>query len=256
MRRMGWVFVVPLAALGLAGCGRGARGVVAVAAQARDSAAWRVREVERWRVDTVYVPLPAARDSVAGVADSVSVLENAVAVSYCAVAPDGRLTHALRVKGGPGGGAGAGGGGAAAGQRGVAGAGGAGGSAGGGGSATVGVRAAGGGGVPMAGAGGGVGAGGGGPAAGTPVLLVRFFTFLFLLFLGFSASFLPFFALTICLFPFFYTTFAAKRVAAWWQEEKERLQNKTNTVNFPSILDEALISFIYRYEKWRKCAKT
>lgn len=100
MRRMGWVFVVPLAALGLVGCGRGARGVVAVAARARDSAAWRVREVERWRVDTVYVPLPAARDSVAGVADSVSVLENAVAVSYCAVAPDGRLTHALRVKGG------------------------------------------------------------------------------------------------------------------------------------------------------------
>lgn len=100
MRRMGWVFVVPLAALGLAGCGRGVRGVVAVAARARDSAAWRVREVERWRVDTVYVPLPAARDSVAGVADSVSVLENAVAVSYCAVTPDGRLTHALRVKGG------------------------------------------------------------------------------------------------------------------------------------------------------------
>ena len=88
-----------MGALGLMGCPR--RACVAPLGAARRDSAWAsVRVVERWRVDTVWVELAPARDSVAGARDTLSRLENAVAVSYCAVGADGRLSHSLAVKGG------------------------------------------------------------------------------------------------------------------------------------------------------------
>lgn len=97
----GWLLVCGLAVALACGCGR-RLGAGAAAREARaDSAGATVRVTERWRVDTVYVELPAARDSVVGGArDTASRLENAAAVSWCAVGADGRLRHSLRSKGG------------------------------------------------------------------------------------------------------------------------------------------------------------
>ena len=94
-----WLAGALMGALGLMGCPR--RACVAPLGAARRDSAWAsVRVVERWRVDTVWVELAPARDSVAGARDTLSRLENAVAVSYCAVGADGRLSHSLAVKGG------------------------------------------------------------------------------------------------------------------------------------------------------------
>ena len=93
-----WLVGALVGALGLMGCPRRACDAPLGAAR-RDSAGASVRVVERWRVDTVWVALAPARDSVAGARDTLSRLENAVAVSYCAVGADGRLSHSLAVKG-------------------------------------------------------------------------------------------------------------------------------------------------------------
>ena len=75
-----WLVGALVGALGLMGCPRRACDAPLGAAR-RDSAGASVRVVERWRVDTVWVALAPARDSVAGARDTLSRLENGVAVS-------------------------------------------------------------------------------------------------------------------------------------------------------------------------------